>query len=643
MCICGLLLASVAGCGRPKVPERNEPLRAAALRPAPPAEEAAQAAAARGLSEGSGPFFFWQETPAGRLDWGALLPLATGWSQPGNRVTIVRPLGYLEDEGPGSIRWDFRALWPIVWATRNGESNRLHVFPIVWWDKRVDRSGGEPAAKTDWAVMPVLWGGSDTARGSYFAVFPVAGLLKGKLGTRWIRFAAFPLWVDYQSEFYHSWNVLWPVFGVWRGPDVRGWRVWPLYGIDARDGRYRRVFALWPFFHHWQLALDTPHPSETWVFFPFWMSYRGDQISYYSVLWPLFGRKHAWHKNNEFVEWHAPWPFVSWITGESVHGFKIFPFYGHRVGAYGESRQVLWPFYIRETGDEPPMRVTTVTSAFVFRYVRREWVEKTLDGRRVRVLPPLPPERRRLAAIREPGAYPEPPGRAERPIDPGDMRSDVNALFWPLFRYDRGPSGERFFTTLEPWWFRNRLAFDRVYGPFFTLYRHECFADGTLRDHALFNLFKHVRTPEGRNVRFFPLFDYSRRGSTGGPAAAPPPGETRQTAGESARRFRILGGLFGYERRAQARRVRILWIPIGRKPEGWDELPSPVVAAPSRDPVSMPPAPVWGSSAFRELLPVMPGAGDEGRGTGTEEAAPSTSSPAPGPQSPTPESRLEPQ
>ena len=28
-------------------------------------------------------------------------------------------------------------------------------------------------------------------------------------------------------------------------------------------------------------------------------------------------------------------------------------------------------------------------------------------------------------------------------------------------------------------------------------------------------------------------------------------------------------GLYGYERRGKDKRVRIPWIPIGRRPEGW--------------------------------------------------------------------------
>jgi hypothetical protein len=617
------LLLFAAGCGGPKAVS-EQPLRAAALRPAPPSTSTSAAPRTGPLGDLSGPFCWWQEAPSGLAEWGVFEPFAAGWSQPGNRVRMLRPLGYVEDEGPGSTRWDFRALWPVVWATRHDESGRFHLFPVVWWDKRVDRAGGELVSNLDWSLMPVLWGGTSSARGSYFAVFPAGGLLKGKLGTKWIRFAAFPLWVDYQGQYYHSWNVAWPVFGVWRGPEARGWRAWPLCGVDARDGRYRRVFVLWPFGHHWQMALDTPHPAEVWAAFPFWLSYRGSELSYYSVLWPLFGRKHSWKKGDEYVEWHAPWPLVSWATGESLHGYKVFPFYGRRVGAHGESRQVLWPLYVSETVDKSPFRVTTVTSALIFRYVREEWLEHQVDGRPVRDLPPLPPERARLAAVRSPGSHPEPVGRGERPVLPEELRSTTSTLLWPLFRYGRNQHGERFFTTLDPWPFRSRTPFDRLYGPFVTLYRYESFADGTVRDQALFTLYEHVRGPAERRVRLIPFFDYSRRGLAGDAAAALPPEKAREAVKDSAKRFRVFGGLFGYERRGKAKRVRLLWMPIGRKPAGWDEMTSPNVAPPSPEPKLMPPAPIWDSSAFRELMP------DELKPGGVETLFPEPSSQLPG-------------
>jgi len=138
----------------------------------------------------------------------------------------------------------------------------------------------------------------------------------------------------------------------------------------------------------------------------------------------------------------------------------------------------------------------------------------------------------------------------------------VSTLLWPLFRYQRSANGEKYFTILEPWFWRNREVWDRHYGPFVTLYRYQRFADGSVRELALFHLFEHSRSPFERRVRLSPVFDYWRRGEAG-----------------EFKRFRILGGLFGYERRGRAKRMRFLWIPIGRRPKEWLDLVKPAAPA----------------------------------------------------------------
>jgi len=234
---------------------------------------------------------------------------------------------------------------------------------------------------------------------------------------------------------------------------------------------------------------------------------------------------------------------------------------------------------VRETTDDVTERFTRVRSAYIFQYVRREWVERQVGNSTVRQPPPRPLAQQELGAERRSGHDPELAGRKERPVEPEEVRSRVDTLLWPLFRYRRSETGERYFTTLELWWWRNSEIFDRHYGPFLTLYRYQDLPDGTTRQLAAFNLFEHRHSPRERSVRLTPLFDYRRRGE---------PAE--------ARRFRLLYGLFGYERRATARRVKLLWIPIGRKPKDWESLPGaesvPAAeppAGPAREP--RPPAP----------------------------------------------------
>ena len=210
-----------------------------------------------------------------------------------------------------------------------------------------------------------------------------------------------------------------------------------------------------------------------------------------------------------------------------------------------------WKLYVRQTAVSPSKKSTRISSCYIFQYVRDEWVEVRRGGKIVRMAPPPDARSARLAAERA-GEDPGTAGRKQRPVPGGERKSRVSTMLWPLYRYRRSENGEKYFTVLEPWWWRNSEIWDRHYGPFFTLYRYERFADGSVRERALFNLYEHSRSPAERRVRFTPLVDYWRRGR---------PAEYK--------RFRILGGLYGYERRGKDKRVRILWIPIGRRPQGW--------------------------------------------------------------------------
>ena len=504
--------------------------------------------------EGAGPLWEWEKSAEGHLHYRILGPLIEGRSRPGGRMFVFRPLFSHEDEGPGSTRWTFRALWPLITIQRNDESRRVRIFPIIWYRNRVGGLTGQEKEEfdKDFWILPFMLTGSDSQEGKYFALWPAGGMVKGIFGKKYIRFVLWPLWVEGQDKNYHSWNVPWPIFGIWRGPDQRGWRLWPIYGVNAREGRFRRVFFLWPLGHHWQTGLDTDAPGEVWAFIPFWAKIENKHLRYVTVLWPFFSRKHD--RKSNFVEWHCPWPIFSRAVGPGVRGLKIFPFYSHRFTGSRSDRTILWKLWHWNTASGRKKRTTRISSLFIFQHLRDEWIEIEEDGKIIRVAPPLALRNAALAAART-GRNPDAAGRKERPVPEGQIKSRVHTLLWPLFRYRREAGGEKFFTLLEPWWWRNSEIWDRHYGPFVTLYRYQRFADGTKEERALFNLYAHRRSPSQRRVRLFPVFDYRREGE--------------EVA--DYKRFRILGGIFGYERRGQGKRVRFLWIPIGRRPKEWQE------------------------------------------------------------------------
>jgi hypothetical protein len=536
-----LLAIGAAGC-RPRAAER--PVR---VRPEP-----------GGLvpHEGAGPLWEWDETAGSRLRYRALHPFIEGESAPGRRVFVLRPLFSHEDEGPGSTRWKFRALWPLLLVERDDDAHRVRVFPFVWERDRSKANG--TVHDRDFWLLPFVWWGRDTEEGRYFALWPAGGMIRGILGKQYVRFVLWPLWVEAQDKNYHSWNCPWPIFGVWRGPDQRGWRLWPLYGVNQRDGRFKRVFFLWPLGHWWNTGLDTDAPGRVRAFLPFFAKIENEHLHYVSVIWPFFARKHS--IQHEFVEWHAPWPFFSRTVGKGLRGVKFWPLYEHRFAPDITRRAFGWKVFVHQVKYTPGARQTKVSACLIFQLLRDEWVETEADGRTVRSGLPRAERNERLAAERkgmDEGAI----GRGNRPTE-GVSKSRTFCQLWPLFRYRRSATGEKYFTMLEPWPWRQTEIWDRHYGPFYTLYRYERFADGSKRERALFNIYEHSRSATERRVRLSPLTDYWRRGN---------PAEFK--------RFRVLGGLFGYERRGTDKRVRLLWIPLGRRPEGWDRC-GPTVDSP---------------------------------------------------------------
>jgi hypothetical protein len=497
--------------------------------------------------EGAGLVWEWAETSDGRLSYRVLHPFIAGEIKPGKRVFVLRPLFSHEDEGPGSTRWTFRALWPLITIQRDDDAHRVRIWPVVWERKRSKL--GDVKDKDFW-ILPFIWYGNDTEEGKYFAFWPFGGMIKGVFGKRYIRFVLWPLWVETKDKHYHSWNYPWPILGHWRGPDQRGWRFWPFYGVNQRDGKFKRVFFLWPLGHYWRTGLDTDAPGMVFAFLPFYAKMDNKNFRYVSVLWPFFARKH--NKKARFVEWHAPWPLFSRTTGKGIRGIKFFPLYEHRFAPDISTRSVGWKVFHRKVEWKETRKTTKVSSCIVFQYIKDEWIEEVIGGKVVRRAPPRTDRMAYLKAERE-GKPPRSAGRKVRPPEPGTLKSRTNTLLWPLFRYKRSERGEIFFTIFEPWFWRNREIWDRHYAPFFTLYRYERFSDGSVRERALFNLYEHYRSDIERRVRFSPFVDYWRRGV---PA--------------QYKRFRILGGLWAYERRGRKKRVRIFWIPIGRKPKGWD-------------------------------------------------------------------------
>lgn len=508
----------------------------------------------------------------------ALVPLWESEITAERRVRVLRPLFSVVDDLDRDRR-TVRALWPFFMHRTEGRSKHVFLMPLYYYRRRIETNaqGEEEEDRDGWIFPVIFWGGGRD--GPHFAVFPLVGQLKGYFAKKYIRFFLFPLWMETHSQWYHAWHFPWPILGAWRGEDQRGWRIFPLVGMDRRDGKFYRFWALWPIVHYQKLGLDTRYPTTVAAAFPFWARIKNAHLSYVTVLWPFFGRRRD--TRSDSIEWHAPWPVYSYSRAPGLRGLKFWPLWGMRRAPTRWSHFALWPLWGRVQERAPKARRLHRRVAVIFNVWTREWYEVERDGRAVRVAPPLSERELRLARERakargKPFVEPEPlPEGAVR-------RSTAHAHLWPLFRYQRDAQDRRAFQLLAPLWFgrRAREPFDLHYRPFWTLYSCRR-AGGERRADALFTLLRHDRSSEHRRVRLLGVFDYKRTGERGD---APEVTE---------KRWRFLLGAFGYHRVGRRKRFRFLWIPFGRRLPKIEEVrggaPEPE-PAPAPDPLPVPEA-----------------------------------------------------
>ncbi len=201
---------------------------------------------------------------------------------------------------PERSRWD--ALFPL--AARDVSDARDESWLVLLLHRE-----RETASERSELRSGMSFRGTNADGTRWGGVFPFYGTLRGRLGMDEIRFVLFPLFARGRKGGYTETHLLWPFFSRGDGDGRSQLRVWPLFGFDRNEGRWRRSFWLWPLVHRSEQLLDSTRPERSLWVVPFygwreigswqtrfWMfpllSYqwdRADPAPYaMDVLWPLW-------------------------------------------------------------------------------------------------------------------------------------------------------------------------------------------------------------------------------------------------------------------------------------------------------------------------------------------------------------------
>ncbi|HMP72462.1 MAG TPA: hypothetical protein PKE55_04290 [Kiritimatiellia bacterium] len=283
--------------------------------------------------------------------------------------------------------------------------------------------------------------------------------------------------------------------------------VWPLYTGRRLHGESQwRAGVFYGFTH----GTNDPVRKRTWLI-PFYFQGRTAEGAFYAALFPLGGTIHDFvgrdkvqfalfplylrttFKDQESTAWL--WPVFSRTTGDSIHRWRVFPFYGesHAEGKF-DKRFVLWPLWNDVTYHYP----TSQGSGFLLfpLYGRLN----LSDQKTTWVLPPF--------------------FRFTR----GEERNILNAP-WPFIRY---MSGDVDMLYVWPLWGRKQVEnVDRSFVLWPIFWREQVeYPESVQTRHLAVPVFSHtkrVSKPEDpeeapvvleRRHRLWPLYTYARRGPT---------------------------------------------------------------------------------------------------------------------------------
>lgn len=316
---------------------------------------------------------------------------------------------------------------------------------------------------------------------NYTAVVPFYGHLKNRLFRDEIKFIMFPLYSETRKKEVITDNYLFPVFDVRYGDHVKGWQVWPVFGVEHKksslrtnsldevetDGGYDKYFAAWPFYFQERGGLDTTNQTKSLAVVPFYCRNHSATRDVTSYGWPL-GFNVIEDRAKNYEEHDFLWPLNVVARGDRTVT-RVFPFYSQARNRDLESDFYLWPVYKFNRLESGP-----------------------LERRRTRIMFFLYSDI--VETNREAGGLFE--------------RTD----FWPFYSVRRDMNGDYRWQTLaivEPF-FPNNRSMKREYSQVYSFWRCEKNNKTGASSQSLFwNLYRREATPHSKKCSLlFGLYQY---------------------------------------------------------------------------------------------------------------------------------------
>jgi hypothetical protein len=216
-------------------------------------------------------------------------------------------------------------LRPLYSSRRTESASRRDVlYPVATWSVGPGRTEGwvawiarfrrDEGKGTETIVGTAHRGMSENGspRVAHRGLFPIFGAFSDRFGFDRIAYHLWPLHARGDAGEYSEVQILWPLFAYGRGGGRYKLRLWPLYGIDRREGESVRQFFLWPFVHRRAERLDTESPERA------------------TYILPVYGRR---DRGSRHMRFHL-FPLLARQWDDAHPG-------AHRT-------ELLWPIFLRE-------------------------------------------------------------------------------------------------------------------------------------------------------------------------------------------------------------------------------------------------------------------------------------------------------